>query len=112
MQEKKDSVESKQSLEIQGFSNEGHVLFRYTNLEQKVNQTFGVNIKKYIAHQMGDVRPNRMFLDKWNYTADEKADLEQSEGAYIFKPEWRNPRPQVYGKLNEDVMYEKGSNIE
>jgi hypothetical protein len=26
------------------------VLFKYTNEEQKVNQTFGVNIKKYIAH--------------------------------------------------------------
>jgi len=53
-----------------------------------------------------------MFLDKWNYTADEKADVEQSEGAYIFKPEWRSPKPQLYGKLSEDVMYEKGSNIE
>ena len=45
-------------------------------------------------------------------TAEEKADHESSEGAYIFKPEWRSPKPQIYSKLSEDVLYEKGQNIE
>jgi hypothetical protein len=44
-------AEAKQQLEIQGFSNEGHVLFKYVNAEQGVDQTFGVNLKKYFAHQ-------------------------------------------------------------
>lgn len=43
---------------------------------------------------------------------EEKADNEPSEGAYIFKPEWRSPKPQTYSKLSEDVVYEKGQNIE
>jgi len=43
---------------------------------------------------------------------EEKADMEPSEGAYIFKPEWRSPKPQTYSKLSEDVIYEKGQNIE
>lgn len=54
------------------------------------------------------MRPSRKFLHKWNYTEEEKSDLEESEGAYIFKPEWRDPKPHLYGKLSEDVMYEKG----
>lgn len=45
-------------------------------------------------------------------TVEEKADNEPSEGAYIFKPEWRSPKPQIYSKLSEDVIYEKGQNIE
>ena len=50
--EKKESAaEQKQSLEISGFSSDGHALFKYTNAEQGVDQTFGVNLKKYIAHE-------------------------------------------------------------
>ena len=66
-QEKKEVslAETKQQLEIQGFSNDGHVLFKYTNAEQGVDQTFGVNIKKYIAHQQEDPSINRIFLEKW-----------------------------------------------
>lgn len=46
------------------------------------------------------------------WTPEEKTDNEPSEGAYIFKPEWRTPKPLNYGKLSEDVVYEKGENIE
>lgn len=53
-----------------------------------------------------------MFLPTWNMTEEEKSDIENSEGAYIFKPEWRDPKPHLYGKLNEEVIYEKGQNIE
>jgi hypothetical protein len=69
------------------------VLFKYINGEQGVEQTFGVNIKKYIAHQQEDPSINRMFLEKWQWTPEEKTDNEPSEGAYIFKPEWRTPKP-------------------
>ena len=57
-------AETKQQLEIQGFSNEGHVLFKYTNAEQGIDQTFGVNLKKYFAHQQEDPSINRSFIDK------------------------------------------------
>lgn len=112
--EKKEFLlaEAKQQLEIQGFSNDGHVLFKYANAEQGVDQTFGVNLKKYLAHQQEDPSISRSFLDRYMWTAEEKTDNEPSEGAYIFKPEWRSPKPQLYGKLSEDVVYEKGENIE
>ena len=47
-------------------------------------------------------------LHKWFWTGEELADAEPGEGAYIFKPEWRSPKPKAYGKLSEDVVYEKG----
>lgn len=47
--EKKKVLPGQQQLEIQGFSNDGHVLFKYTNGD--LEQTFGVNVKKYMAHQ-------------------------------------------------------------
>lgn len=52
-------AESKQQLEIQGFSTDGHVLFKYVNADQGVDQTFGVNLKKYLAHQQEDPNINR-----------------------------------------------------
>jgi hypothetical protein len=108
--EKKETVTSAQNLEIQGFSADGHAIFQYTNGD--INQTFGVNLKKYLAHQSEDQTVNRAFIDRWFLTPEEKADKESSEGAYIFKPEWRSPRPKLYGKLSEDVIYEKGINME
>jgi len=43
---------------------------------------------------------NRSFMDAKNWTIEEQTDKEQGDGAYIFKPEWRDPFPSVYGKLN------------
>ena len=42
------------------------------------------------------------------HTNAEKFDLEESEGPYIFKPDWRNPLPNIYGKLDTNVVYERG----
>lgn len=49
---------------------------------------------------------NRVFFT--GSTAEEETDDEGSEGAYIFKPEWRNPLPVSYGKISDDVVYQKG----
>jgi len=32
-------------------------------------------------------------------TEDEELDGEESDGAYVFRPEWRNPLPTKFGKL-------------
>ena len=45
-------------------------------------------------------------------TQEETEDAAPSEGAYIFKPDWRTPLPQKYGKLAEDVVYQKGALLE
>jgi hypothetical protein len=47
-----------------------------------------------------------------NWTLEEQTDAEPSEGAYVFKPDWRSPVPIKYGKLSEDVIYQKGSLLE
>lgn len=54
---------------------------------------FGINLKKYIAHFKTEIKVGRRRVDAANYTEAEKLDLEQNEGAYIFKPNWRNPLP-------------------
>lgn len=35
-----------------------------------------------------------------------------AEGAYSFQPEWRDPMPSVYGKLDENVSHQKGKLVE
>ena len=36
-------------LDIQGFSEQGEVIFQYKNEAQNLTQTFGINLKKYIG---------------------------------------------------------------
>ena len=40
----------KQTLEIQGFTGNGEVLFKYTDKSTGLDQSFGVSIKKYLGH--------------------------------------------------------------
>jgi len=103
---------SKMSLDIEGFTNEGHVLFKYSNTDQGLDQTFGINLKKYLSHTELKAGPNRIFLEPWEMTAEERADAEKGDGPYIFKPEWRTPKAYTFSKLNQEVVYEKGQNIE
>lgn len=91
------------SLEISGFSENGEVLFKYQNPAQDIDQTFGVSLKYYHGHVRKDRDLNRMLHLK--KTEEERADLKEGDGPYIFKPEWRDPLPQQYSKLVEDVVY-------
>jgi len=61
----------KQSLEIQGFTVNGEVLFKYTDKSTGLDQSFGVSIKKYLGHQEKMPTVNRMFMDQVLWTADE-----------------------------------------
>jgi len=36
-------------LDIQGFSEQGEVMFQYKNEAQNITQIFGINLKKYIG---------------------------------------------------------------
>jgi hypothetical protein len=62
-------------------------------------------VKKYIGHTPKDYIINRAFLEDKDRTIEEQTDAEQGDGAYIFKPEWRDASPKVYGKLNQEVEY-------
>jgi len=41
-------------------------------------------------------------------TDEEKKDLFEADGSYIFLPEWRHPLPMSFGKLDTNVVYERG----
>jgi hypothetical protein len=34
---------------------------------------------------------------------------EASEGAYTFRPEWKDPLPKQFSKLREDITYQQGA---
>lgn len=40
-----------------------------------------------------------MFINKKQWTWGEKLDNEESDGAYVFRPEWRDPLPKSFGKI-------------
>ena len=82
-------------MEIVGFTENNEALFKYTNKDQELVQTFGVTLKYYKARQVAD--------DK-NETLDGFA-----EGAYLLLP----TGPSVpYSKINPDVAYEAGQTLE
>jgi len=58
-------------LTIQGQTEDGSVIFLYSHKELTISQSFGVNIKKYIAHQKYHTKPSRMFVAEANYTEAE-----------------------------------------
>ena len=100
------------SLSIKGFSDEGEVLFTYIHKSQGVEQTFGVNLKKYNANQQKSRDLNREYLEYGDLTDIEKANEGFQEGAYIFRPKWDDPLPHQYGQLDQDVLYQKGNLLE
>ena len=53
-----------------------------------------------------------MFVDRANFTDEEKLIHEQSEGAYTFRPEWYDQLPHQYGNLSDDITYQTGENVE
>jgi len=71
-----------------------------------------VNLKKYNAMQQKSRDLNREYLDFGDLTEVEKANEGFQEGAYIFRPQWNDPLPHQYGKLDQDVLYQKGNLLE
>lgn len=71
-----------------------------------------MNLKKYLANQKKPRDANREFIVYSDLTDVEKANEEIQEGAYLLKPKWDDPLPHQYGKLDQDVEYQKGRNLE
>lgn len=85
------------------------MVFQYTNAEQGVKESFGVNLKKYLAHQQ---RKHMAVKESLPETIEQHFDGWTAEGAYSFQPEWRDPLPRIYGKLDENVSHQKGKLME
>jgi hypothetical protein len=71
-----------------------------------------VNLKKYLAFQKKPRDVSREFIVNSDLTYVEKANEGIQEGAYLFKPKLDDPLPHQYGKLDQDVEYQKGKNLE
>lgn len=102
------TAEAKQSLKVQGFTANGHVVFNYENAEQGLNQSFGINLKKYLAKAKKEPMNQNEYATKIEYELDKEA----AEGLYTFNPNWRDPLPKLFGKLDENVAYQRGKLVE
>lgn len=62
-----------------------------------------------MGHQKKVLNPDRAHTDP-NVT--EIFDVDWSEGHYIFAPEWSDPLPKNFGKLNKEISYQHGDLVE
>lgn len=60
--------EQDRSLSIKGFTENGEVLFQYVKKSEGIDQSFGMNVKKYNAARKKKRDINRTFIDFQNYT--------------------------------------------
>lgn len=99
IEEVKDSPQPKKEtateLSVEGVSEDGEIVFQYTNRQQNFAQRFGFNLKQYKGHYVSDFR-NRKGL---------------ADGAYIFKPDLRQLYSKQYSTLDADVTFEQGQFI-
>jgi len=77
---------------VSGVELNGDVLFKYSNPEQQFTQTFGINLKKYLAHRKidhgvwegyGPMKGSFNYLDM----------KEEDEGTINIVPDLKNPKP-------------------
>ncbi len=66
-----DSVDTDRSLSIKGFTENGEILFQYIHKSQGIEQSFGVNLKKYNAFGFHERDPNRKFIGINDTTEEE-----------------------------------------
>lgn len=83
---KSNDGEADRTLQVKGFSEQGEVLFTYSHKSQGIQQTFGVNLKKYNAMQQTERAIERENVEKDDLTDLEKCNEDYSDGAYIFRP--------------------------
>lgn len=107
-----DKAKSQHSLSIQGISEEGEVIFMFSDKTKKLSQTFGFNLKKYNAHENTYLNANRMFQNPNNIWADELMNVGQAEGVYSLVPQWNDQAPHQFSTLNNDITFQGGQLVE
>jgi hypothetical protein len=82
-------TDKKSNLEISGFTESNEALFKFSN--SALSQSFGVSLRKWNSKQAGN---GEGF----------------SDGPYLFHPAEFHSRK--YSKIDTDVTYEEGRNLE
>lgn len=84
------------SLQVNGVTDEGEILFEYANKEQGFSQRFGFNLKYYKGFR----------------TDNPQGDLGVPDGTYVFKTDYKNLHPFQYSTLDKDVQFEHGKFVD
>lgn len=108
-----DKKDKKISLDLQGMNEKGEVIFKYINKDQNVDQSFGINIKKYLSEQPGYIPLNNYTgrtFDNFNIVSFMVT--QDSEGPYKFLPKWDDPLPHQFGQISSNVDYQIGNFME
>jgi hypothetical protein len=77
-----------------------------------LTQIFGINLKKYIGSTN---KEHKWFENTETYNKSGKNDKDYSSNEDTlqrFEPSWREFLPQKYGRVNENVIYQKGDLLE
>jgi len=69
-------------------------------------------LKKYLAFSRKEQPFNRFNIEKKFWTQADHLNDAKSEGAYLFKPNWKDPLPKQYGKLDKEIIYQTGNLLE
>lgn len=93
-------------------SDQGDVIFSFENKALQITQSFGVNLKKYLAHQIKKNDASRYFVKQEYMTDIEKQNNNRDEGHYIFVPQWDDQAPKQFSSLNDDITYQSGQLVE
>lgn len=90
------TADNQTKLEILGIGPNQDVLFRYSNPLQKLQQTFGVNLKYY----KGFVKMDTKMSGKTS--AEEEYINSDDEAIYTFKTQVNNQESLVYSDFDEN----------
>lgn len=109
-------VEPKTSLSVQGFNEEGEVLFKYSNKDQNLTQTFGVSLKYYKPHiEKKFQNKDGGEIDPKSLTVMQNMSRTASEGAYVLRPEFEEGNYQYayqYSNLDQNIIFQQGQSLD
>lgn len=105
-------MQSNTKLDVLGISEEGQVVFNFTDTSSKIQTSFGISLKKYFGqdHSTDEMSSLSSYLTECKncLVSGER----RSEGVYTFIPDANNSLPHSFGQVNDEVLYEKGQFIE
>lgn len=95
---------------MQGITDEGEVVFSFADSTTGVQTSFGVNLKKYFGQVYSTDELNSM--GRYLHECKDCLNERHPEGAYTFIPDKKDPLPKSFGKVDDEVLYQKGMFIE
>jgi hypothetical protein len=104
-------MQSDTQLGVLGITEEGQVVFNFTDTTSDISTSFGVSLKKYFGQDKStdELSPLSKYLTECRHCLGAGR---RPEGAYLFIPDMNNSLPSSFGQVDEEVLYQKGQFIE